>query len=162
MVPASSPADTEAVRDVLHRYCRLLDARDIQRLVEGVYDVDGVDDRQRGTPRRGHQEIRQYFERSLPMLEATAHLLMNVEIELDGDRATTRSRVMACHWFADTAQVGKARPSECVLVGTYDDQLQRLPQGWRIVHRQVGALGPAGLLMGSLPEAFRGFGGVES
>ena len=159
---AGHTSDSEAVRDVLHRYCRLLDDRDVHNMVEQVYAVDAVDDRHRGIARRGHGEIREYFERSLPMLEATTHLLMNVEVEVDGSEARSRSRVMACHWFAENAHLGKERPSECVLVGTYKDQFKRFDEGWRIVYREVGALGPAGLLVGAMPYAFRGFGGAQN
>ncbi len=161
MDEARAAADREAIRDVLHRYCRYLDERNLDALVEEVYAADATDDRRRGAPKVGRAEIRAYMARARDLCEATAHLLSNIEIELDGDSARARSRVMACHWFAETSYLGKARASECVLVGTYDDRLARLPEGWRIVHRQVGALGPAGLLAGTLPPAFRGFAGVE-
>jgi hypothetical protein len=154
--------DGEAVRDVLHTYCRMLDTRNLGGLLDQVYAAEAVDDRRRGTPRRGLEEICAYFEASFRILEATVHLLMNIEVDVDGDEARAYSRVLACHWFAGTALMGKARPSECVLIGSYTDRLNRLPQGWRIVHRQVEALGPGGLLAGAMPDAFRGFGGIES
>jgi len=95
------------------------------------------------------------------MLEATVHLLSNVVIELDGDSARASSRVQACHWFAATAGLGPVRASECVLVASYEDRLRRLPQGWRITHRQVTVGGPGGLLSGTMPAAFAGFGGIH-
>jgi hypothetical protein len=154
--------DSEAIRDVLHAYCRMLDTRELDGMLDQVYAADAVDDRRRGSPRRGLEEIRAYFEQSFPLLEATAHLLTNIEVHVDGDRARSYSRVLACHWFAANELMGKARPSECVLVGSYTDQLHRFSEGWRIVHREVDVLGPAGLLAGALPLAFRGFGGIQS
>jgi len=156
-----SSSDVEAVRAVLHAYCRLLDARDVPTLLDQVYAVDAVDDRRR-TVLRGHKAIGEYFEGAESIIEATAHFLVNVDIEVTGKTARAASRVLASHWFLNRAHVGPVRPSDCVLIGTYDDALERLPQGWRITHRTVGALGPGGLLMGEMPDLFRGFGGASS
>ncbi len=153
--------EVEGIRETLYRYCRLLDERQPLELVRSVYLPEAVDDRQRGAPRRGHDELIAYFEAALVLLEATVHLLSNVEIELHGDTATTRSRVVASHWFVGSALFGKVRPAECVLVGAYEDTLVRQADGWRISHRLVRALGPGGLLFGQMPEAFRGFGGIH-
>jgi ketosteroid isomerase-like protein len=157
----STGSDVEAVRAVLHAYCRWLDARDVPTLLDQVYAVDAVDDRRR-TVLRGHGAIGEYFDRAEAIVESTAHFLVNVDIQVSGDTARASSRVLASHWFLDQAHLGPARPSDCVLIGTYDDVLQRLPQGWRITRRTVGALGPGGLLMGRMPEAFRGFGGAPT
>lgn len=154
--------DCDAIRDILHRYCRHLDARDTAALLSDVYTVDAVDDRRRGAPLRGHAELRAYFDRALVGLEATAHLLSNIEIDVTGDNARALSRVLACHWFLNAASDGWVRPSECVLVAEYSDRLTRLPQGWRITHRTLTALGPGGLLAGTMPDTFAGFGGVTA
>jgi hypothetical protein len=154
--------DLEAVRDVLHRYCRLLDGGAIDDLLTGVYTPDAVDDRQRGDPLRGHDAIRPYLAAALELCQATAHLLANVEIDIAGDEAASSSRVMASHWFVGTAMLGVHRPADCVLVATYDDHLTRGPDGWRIDHRRVSALGPGGLLFGSMPTAFNGFAGITA
>ncbi len=138
------------------------DARDLDALMNQVYAPDAIDDRRRGTPWRGHGEVRSMFAQALEAFEATAHLLMNVEVSIEDDDARAYSRVLACHWFAGTAALGKARPSECILVGSYTDRLHRFDYGWRIVHREVDALGPAGLLAGLMPVSFRGFGGVAT
>jgi ketosteroid isomerase-like protein len=157
----STATDVEAVRGVLHAYCRLLDARDLPGLLDQVYAVDAVDDRRRAVL-HGHEAIREYFERAGSIIEGTAHFLVNVDIAVTGDEARASSRVLASHWFLDQAHLGPVRPSDCVLIGTYDDRLRRLPQGWRITRRTVGALGPGGLLMGQMPDAFRGFGGAPA
>jgi ketosteroid isomerase-like protein len=157
----STATDVEAVRGVLHAYCRLLDARDLPGLLDQVYAFDAVDDRRRAVL-HGHEAIREYFERAGSIIEGTAHFLVNVDIAVTGDEARASSRVLASHWFLDQAHLGPVRPSDCVLIGTYDDRLRRLPQGWRITRRTVGALGPGGLLMGQMPDAFRGFGGAPA
>lgn len=156
---AQDSDDEAAIRRTLHAYCRLLDERDLDELMSRVYLQDAVDDRQRGTPLAGHEQIRQYFERAFVHVGATAHLLSNIDVTVDGDRATSYSRVTAYHWMPDGEPV---RPADFVLLGSYDDELQRTPAGWRISRRVVGALGPAGLGAGQLPEVFAGFGGKDS
>jgi ketosteroid isomerase-like protein len=147
------------VRRTLYAYCRLLDERNLDELISRVYIADAVDDRQRGTPLAGREQIRQYFERAFEQVAATAHLLSNVEVAVDGDRATAYSRVTAYHW---TFGGNPVRPADFVLLGSYDDELLRTPQGWQISRRIVGALGPSGLVAGALPEVFAGFGGTAS
>ena len=153
----------EEVRRTLHAYCRLLDARDFDGLVARVYSEDAIDDRKRGRPLRGRAEIAEYFRRASTHLQATAHLLTNVEVDVDTDAgtATASSRVIACHWSIAPDDQPAARPADFVLLGSYDDVLRLTSDGWQITHRVVGALGPAGLLAGSLPAVFAGFGGAS-
>lgn len=151
-------ADADEVRRTLHAYCRLLDARRLDELLERVYLPDAVDDRKRGAPLRGHAQIRDYFAAAHEHVATTAHLLSNVDVDIDaaGDRARAYSRVTAYHW---THGGDPVRAADFVLLGSYDDVLVRTDDGWRIAHRVVGALGPAGLGHGALPAVFAGFGG---
>jgi hypothetical protein len=154
----ASPAD-EVCR-TLHAYCRRLDERDLDTLLDEVYLPDAVDDRQRGEPLRGHAAIRAYFERALIGLRATAHLLSNIDVSIEGPEgviAHASSRVTAYHWSMESTEPNG--PADFVLLGTYDDRLLRTPAGWRIQTRRVGALGPSGLASGELPSVFAGFGG---
>lgn len=157
----NSDAEAQAVENVLHAYCRLVDDRDGEGLALKVYAADAVDDRRRGAPLRGHREIVAMFRRAWTVLDATAHLLSNVEVEVSGEVAHASSRVTAHHWLSESARLGRARPADFVILGTYEDELRRFPEGWRISHRVVGALGPGGVAAGTLPEEFRGFGGVR-
>jgi ketosteroid isomerase-like protein len=148
--------DSDEVRRTLHTYCRLLDERDLDTLLREVYTADAVDDRRRGEPLRGPDQIKGYFARSFERIAATVHMISNADVTIDGDRASAYSRVTAYHWLFGGDPV---RPADFVLLGSYDDELVRTPDGWRIARRTVGALGPAGLAQGELPEVFRGFGG---
>lgn len=151
----SSPA--EGVRRTLHAYCQHLDDQNLAALLDEVYLPDAVDDRQRGEPLRGHDAIRDYFEQALGTLRATAHLLSNIDVTIDGSTARASSRVTAYHWSADSPLPTGA--ADFVLLGTYRDRLRLTAAGWRIEHRLVGALGPSGLAAGALPAVFAGFGG---
>ena len=149
-------SEADQVRRTLYTYCRTLDERDLDALMNLVYLADAVDDRQRGEPLSGHGQIRAYFERAFEQVAATAHLLSNIEVTIDGERASAYSRVTAYHWLHGTDPV---RAADFVLLGSYDDELVRTPDGWRISRRVVGALGPSGLVAGQLPAVFAGFGG---
>jgi ketosteroid isomerase-like protein len=149
------------IHRTLHAYCRLLDERDIDELMRRVYLPDAVDDRKRGTPLRGHDEIRGYFASAFEHVASTAHLLSNIDVEVsqDGTRATSYSRVTAYHWMYGGEPV---READFVVLGSYDDELVRTDDGWRIARRVVGALGQAGLSQGTLPPVFAGFGGAQA
>jgi ketosteroid isomerase-like protein len=148
----------DGVRHTLHAYCRRLDQRDLDTLLDEVYLPDAVDDRQRGTPLHGHDAIRDYFAAALSRIHATAHMLSNIDVLVQGSTARASSRVTAYHWT--TPPTGAAQPADFVLLGTYDDDLTLTSHGWRISRRVVGALGPTGLAAGRLPEVFAGFGGA--
>jgi ketosteroid isomerase-like protein len=154
-------AAVDDVRRTLHAYCRLLDARDLDELVHRVYLPDAVDDRKRGAPLSGHEQIRGYFSKAFEHVAATAHLLSNIDVEIsaDGTRATSYSRVTAYHWMFGGEAV---RAADFVVLGSYDDELVRTDDGWRIARRVVGALGQAGLSQGTLPPVFAGFGGAQA
>jgi hypothetical protein len=150
--------DADEVKRTLHAYCRMLDDHALDRLPD-IYLDDAVDDRGRGRPLQGLGEIQPYFARALGFLEHTAHLLSNIDIDIEGSRARSYSRVTAYHWLFGGDPV---RPADFVLLASYDDELVRTERGWRIARRVVGVLGPAGLAAGVMPEAFLGFGGGPS
>ena len=107
----------------------------------------------------GHEAIREYFERAGSIIEGTAHFLVNVDIAVTGDEARASSRVLASHLVSRPGPSGPGPAVGLALIGTYDDRLRRLPQGWRITVVRSGALVPAASSWGSLPDAFHGFGG---
>ena len=60
------------------------------------------------------------------------HLLSNLSVSVDGDRATAHSYVHAVLMFLDT------RAGWVEVVGSYDDVLVCTPDGWRIAIRTFG------------------------
>jgi ketosteroid isomerase-like protein len=153
-------AAADQIRATLHAYCRCIDGFDIDALLDEVYTPDAVDDRHLGAPLGGHQDvlhghddIRAYFSRAFESVEAIAHLLTNVDVWVEGERATTSSRVLAFHWLRSTSDQGPTRPADFVMMGTYDDQLVLTPDGWRISRRDVSMLGVSGFALGTFPGA---------
>jgi ketosteroid isomerase-like protein len=150
----------DQIRATLHAYCRCIDAFDIDALLDEVYTPDAVDDRHAGAPLsghqdvlRGHDDIRAYFASAFESVEALAHLLTNVDVRVDGERATTTSRVLAFHWLRSTSEDGPTRAADFVMMGTYDDQLSLTHDGWRICRRDVSMLGVSGFALGTFPGA---------
>jgi uncharacterized protein (TIGR02246 family) len=124
--------DREAIRDLILAYAVRLDARDFDAYVD-LFAQDGV--WQNGaTIRRGREEIRAMLtdiygeDPGADPADPSYRIVSNVEIELEGDRATARSRQLTIMRGADGAP-------EPVLSGIYEDRLVREGGVWKILHR---------------------------
>ncbi|MCZ7526508.1 MAG: nuclear transport factor 2 family protein [Acidimicrobiia bacterium] len=150
--PSPSAADDRhAICELLAHYCFLVDSGYHDRLADEVYTADAVDDHGLGEW-RGSDAIRRAFAETMARFEGTAHVLGNVHVELDGDRARSRAYVTAWHWLADRAEPGTIRPADFVVLGAYLDDLRREPAGWRIARRRFRPVGPSVLAVGELPD----------
>jgi ketosteroid isomerase-like protein len=122
--------DVEAIERLFLEYRRLLDRRDFAAYAKLFAD----DGEWRGNlgKARGHEEIEQLLLRTLAGWtgESTAHLHLvdNVVIEVDGDRATAQSTwVYITRDFSDNPVLS--------LIGHYEDVLARTAAGWRFQRR---------------------------
>ncbi|MGE3620577.1 MAG: nuclear transport factor 2 family protein [Acidimicrobiia bacterium] len=130
-------SDHRDVHRVLVAYCDCIDERDIDRLARDVYTPDAVDDHGWG-PWTGIDAILEGLRPVVVRFAGTAHLMSNVDIEVDGDEARSRAGVTAWHWNAGNLK-GVA---DFVAVGRYTDSLVRTEQGWRLRHREYRPIGP--------------------
>jgi hypothetical protein len=151
--------DYEEIRALQHRYGRLLDLNQPHAVAHEVFTEDAIDDRGRVPVPVGRVAIEEMFTRALKQFAATAHVISNVEIELDGDEATSSTYVTAWHW-SDDGTDAVVRPADFALIAVYEDALMRTSAGWRISHRRIRPLGVGGLAAGTMPDSIRGFGGV--
>ena len=126
--------DEEAIRRTWRDYCRCLDAEDWQGLAD-VYAPDGaleivglnglvagIDGVYRGRGEiisRFYQPAMESAAKEAVGLHATGHISTNMQIELDGERATTLA-----YFFEMVA-------NEQVLIGIYQHRLRRWPDRWR-------------------------------
>ena len=118
--------DAESIRLLDAVYCRLLDDGDWPELV-GLFTADGVFD---GLQRvEGQAQLLTFFS-SLADGGLTAfwHHVSNLEIDVDGDRASVRSLL----W-----QPCVVDGVPHVAAGRYADELMRTDQGWRYRVKQV-------------------------
>ena len=116
MTSVDALADRLAIVDLLHRYATGLDTKDWDLLASG-FTADGVAD-----------------YGALGGLDASQHIITNEVIELDGDRATARCYFQAQHVFT-----GAEGGDNFLVGGTYDDEIVRTVDGWRIRHRTLTA-----------------------
>jgi hypothetical protein len=116
--------DRAAIQDVLLRYARGVDRRDLD-LVASCFTADAAYDGAlaRGTIADALAALRVAVTR----YTATLHFLGNQLIELDDDAARSETYALAHHRLAD----GTLR----VVAVRYVDELVRRPEGWRIARR---------------------------
>jgi 3-phenylpropionate/cinnamic acid dioxygenase small subunit len=122
--------DEQAVQAVLFRYASALDARDWARL-RTCFTPDAVVTYEAIGQLRGYEEVEALVRRVLGPLAATQHIVSNVEVVVDGDRATSRCNLQSMHV--------RETPSgdNFIVAGVYTDELRRTPDGWRIARRQL-------------------------
>lgn len=125
-------SDLAEIRDVVNRYAWALDTKD-WALLDTCFAADAYLDYSSnpGGKEGPYSEIRGWLEHQLAAFVMLQHLMMNAEVQLDGDRATVRT-MMANPMGART----KAGPPHVFYVGgRYDDEFVRTADGWRITRR---------------------------
>jgi hypothetical protein len=120
--------DLEAVRATWLDYCHRVDLVDLAGLgdvfaEDADLELDGLAPSLDGTYRGRRAIIDDFYARTLrpsaPPRAMTGHLSTNMQIELDGDTATTLA------YFFEIVD------DNLVLIGTYQHRLRRDPDRWR-------------------------------
>ncbi|MCO8277099.1 nuclear transport factor 2 family protein [Actinoplanes sp. TRM 88003] len=137
--------DHAALIELLGRYADIADLKEFAELPARVLtdpvtlDFSSVGDIPPMTmPLPEYVEI---LRGSFASFAATHHVITGHTVEIDGDRATVHAHVRAEHWVPS---------GECwLVVGFYDNEAVRTPQGWRlssvrltVAHQQNGHLAP--------------------
>lgn len=142
--------DRTAISDLLDDYAHGIDTRDFA-VVAGVFTEDArLDYSTSGGPDGDRDEVLHWLRQSLPAVSLTQHLLTNRRIHVDGDVATARTQLFNPLLFG-----GEDGTHLLLLGGSYDDELVRTPDGWRIsrrVHTTRWTAGPFPAQL-STPEA---------
>jgi hypothetical protein len=125
--PGRADDDAE-IRNLLARYCILLDHDDVDSWVglfttDAVYEVFG---------RRWEGEAG--LRKMIGLAPGGLHMAGSAVVEIDGDRAHTQQNSL----FVDPAS-GEMRSA------VYDDELVRTSDGWRIHRRRCRFITPNGL-----------------
>jgi len=122
--------DAHAIRETLACFARILDSKRWDAL-EDVFAADLNFNYGEGE-QQGVDALRAQVRRYLDACGNTQHLLGSISIDVDGDRAVSRSYVQARHQgFGDRANLFFDANGE------YIDQWTRCPQGWRISRRDA-------------------------
>jgi len=116
--------DKLEIHELLARYARGVDTRDWD-LWRDVFTSDAtVDYSSAGAMAGSRDEVAASLEAGMNTLPWTQHVITNIEVELDGDRAKVRAM------FLNPMQLpGLDEPSCCG--GYYHHDLVRTPDGWK-------------------------------
>jgi hypothetical protein len=118
--------DTDQLRNLLQRYARAVDERDLDAL-RAVFHADAIIEGFRGTQTVDEWLAAMAEPRTFP---SSMHCIGDPLIELDGDHATVDA-------YAVVYQLGDAAAgqSDLTLGMHYRDTVERVHGEWRIRHR---------------------------
>ena len=125
-------ADRAEIQDVIVRYGWAIDTKD-WALLDTCFTADAYVDYSSnpGGKVGPYPEIRAWVAKVMKAFPVTQHLMSNVDIKLDGDRATVRTMVTNPQGAAT-----REGPLHFFFVGArYDDEFVRTPDGWKIAQR---------------------------
>ncbi len=132
--------DKLEISELLARYARGVDSKDWE-LYKSVFTSDAfIDYSSAGAIAGPRDEVAAWLEQGLATIPMTQHFITNMEIDLDGDRATVRAM------FYNPMQLpGMVELSSCG--GYYHHDLVRTPEGWkseRLVEENLWFVNPPG------------------
>ena len=123
--------DHEAIRNLLGRYCELMDAGDFDGL-GGLFANASLADEHGHAFAHGRDEVAaQWHARTLTYdgSPRTRHVTSNTVIDVDEDTATARSAYIVF-------QATEAMPLQAIIAGRYSDTFTRDINGWQFSERR--------------------------
>lgn len=122
---ALDPADTIAIQQLYAAYNHAADRGD-GTAFGGCFTPDGRFD-MGGSVAEGFDAISKFAEQIPVMMPGARHIVTNILLQGDGDRATGRAYLML---------VGtKSAPPAIAMTGSYEDRLVRAGNEWRFSER---------------------------
>ncbi len=126
-------ADRTAIQDTLIRYSTALDTRNF-KLLEEVFTEDAfIDYSSSGGVQGNWKDLKDWLQQTLSRFSSWQHLLSNMVITIEGDKATARTDVY--NPLAYTDEEGKMQVMHAGAY--YKDRLIRTSAGWRISERRL-------------------------
>ena len=139
-------SDRLEIQQLMVRYARSIDTQDYALLDTCFVPDAHVDYTQSGGTKGAYPEVRAWLEKALAPFATMMHMVGNTTLELDGDRANSRTYVIN--------PMGFPNPDGSVHMFTvgahYVDKLVRTDDGWRIAERIEEAVYMEGTLPGGL------------
>lgn len=138
--------DRAEIAELLARYADMVDRRDWRRM-DGVFVLEAtIDFRPLGGPQGPFREMLAWLDRALDSWPRALHLITNVVVELEGDRANAQ-----CYFHVPFArETNDGNQYTVTDSGRFLDRLIRTAEGWRIVERVCEAI----VREGRLPEGY--------
>jgi hypothetical protein len=126
--------DREELVELLARYASIADTRDFDELPKTVFtdrviwDFESVG---AGPPIEIERDVfMQQLRTFFADWQATHHSITNHRVRVDGDVASIRAHIHAQHWLPP--DVAPQHRNRWLVVGFYDDEAVRTPDGWRL------------------------------
>jgi len=123
--------DRQEIYDLLVNYARGADRGDIT-LIENAYHDDAIEDHG-GTFMGPASEYVDLLRTVLPKAPRMSHIVTNINIELDGDRAYTE-----CYFLTFSRREKIEDPFDSFTMARVIDRMERRDSGpWKIAHRRL-------------------------
>lgn len=126
----STADDRHAIQDVIVTYAASVDDQDFAAYRACFTDDIELEGFAR-EPVKGAEAWMAFVVDALSPWRATQHMLGVPKIEIEGDTASMRTDVQACHFPKD------AEAKAFILWATYESKLVRTESGWRIRHHRL-------------------------
>ena len=120
--------DVKEIIDLTIKYCWALDENDWESLSE-VFSSDAYA-KYGQTEHRGIESIIEKCKKSLTPLDASHHMVSNHVVQVDGNKATCK-----CYFQAQHVRRSASEGSNFIIAGTYEDNLLRINEAWKISSR---------------------------
>ena len=132
MLSLQEISDRMEIADLVHRYAQIIDSKDFDLLREEVFCEDAFIDYSAFGGSTGDLESTiAFLHKAMQIFPNTQHLNANIQIQLEGDRAT--GRVMC---FNTQEMKLPERDEHIFFCGLwYVDEYRRTEKGWRIARR---------------------------
>jgi ketosteroid isomerase-like protein len=130
--------DKQRIQEVLVRYAAAVDGQNMKGFDE-VFVPEATADYGLGSELKGREAIVGMIGGTMGKVSGSQHLLGNFRIIVDGDKATSTTAVQAI-----LVGVGDYKGQHLMLWGEYRDRLERRPEGWRLVRRELAAFHATG------------------
>jgi 3-phenylpropionate/cinnamic acid dioxygenase small subunit len=132
MLSLQEISDRMEITDLVHRYAQIIDSKDFDLLREEVFCEDAFIDYSAFGGSTGDLESTiAFLHKAMQIFPNTQHLNANIQIQVEGDRAT--GRVMC---FNTQEMKLPEREEHIFFCGLwYVDEYRRTEKGWRIAQR---------------------------
>jgi hypothetical protein len=139
-------SDRLEIQELMVRYARAIDTQDYDLLDTCFVPDAHVDYTASGGTKGPYPEVRAWLEKALAPFATMMHMVGNTTLELDGDKANSRTYVIN--------PMGFPNPDGTLHMFTvgahYVDKLVRTGEGWRLAERIEEAVYMDGTLPGAL------------
>ena len=131
MMPLQEISDRLEIQDLLARYSFAIDERDWDAL-DQVFTPDArIDYSETGGAKGSFAEIKRWLPIALKRFPVFQHLVATTKLQLDGDRATSRTILFNPMVYQD-----ESGERQSFFIGLwYRDIFVRVADGWRIAER---------------------------